>query len=190
MTDRGSEFHTFCKSGAEKCDMHFLVENEVISTKERVEKMEEKTRQSFSDLQKTLNDFIIEVRSYIGIQSHRDVDHQEVKSMVNRNTTDIGELKSAVKSISENSSNVSKAVVDINNNISKLTETLQTVNKAVLSKSEIEDIAQKAIIIEKSTKQDKWFESLPAKVSATVAVVSFIAFFTVKIVLLLLAVAP
>jgi len=191
MSGRESEFHSFCKSGSgEKCDMHFLIENETIANTKRLEKLEEKTRQSFSDLQKTLNDFIVEVRSYIGIQTHRDIDHQEVKSMVNKNTSDISDLKSIIKSISDNSTTVNKAVTDINDNIGKLASSIQIIDKSILSKRDVEDIAQKAVIFEKSSKQDKWFESLPAKVSAAVAVISFIAFFTVKIVLLLLAGTP
>jgi len=189
--DRGSEFHTFCNTAhGEKCDIHFLVENEVISNKERVEKMEEKTRQSFSDLQKILNDFIIEVRSYIGVQTHRDMDHQEVKMLVNKNTSDIGDLKSVIKSMSDNSNHIHNVVSNINTNIGKLTESIQTMDKRVISKDVIEDIAQKAVIMEKSAKQEKWFESLPARVSATVAVISFIAFFTIKIVLLLTVTTP
>lgn len=170
--------------------MHFLVENEVISNKERIEKMEEKTRESFNDLQKTLNAFIIEVRSYIGIQTHRDIDHQEVKMLVNKNASDINDLKSIIKSISDNSNHINSVVGNINTSIGRLTESIQTMDKRVLSKDIIEDIAQKAVIMEKSAKQEKWFESLPARISATVAVISFIAFFTIKIVLLLTAATP
>jgi len=168
--------------------MHFLVENEAFTNTKRLEKLEEKTRQSFSDLQKTLNEFIIEVRSYIGVQTHRDLDHQEVKVLVNKNTSDIGDLKSIIKSMSDNSTTMSRAVSDINNNITTLTSNIRIMDKAMLTKGDVESITQSAIITEKSNKQEKWFESLPAKVSAAVAVISFVAFFTVKIVLLLLAV--
>ena len=191
MADRTPEFRTFKKGDTgEKCSLHFLVENEVLSNTNRMEKIEENTRVSFSELQKTLNDFIVEVRSYIGSQGHRDKGYEEVRSLSTKNTSDIGDLKLDIKSMLDHSTHANKSIEDIKENIQKLTESIKTIDKTILTKSDVEDIAQKALVMEKSDKQQKWFDSLPAKISATVALVSFVAFFAIKIILLFMAVAP
>jgi methyl-accepting chemotaxis protein len=188
VSNKSPEFQTFCKNNhGEKCDMHFLVENEVISNKDRIEKMEEKTRQSFGELQKTLNEFVIEVRSYIGIQTHRDSDHQEVRGMTRKNSSEIGELKSAIGAISINSQIMAKSVGDISNNVKELNDSIQEIDKKILTKTDVQSIADNAIVKERASKQDKWFDSVPAKISATIAVVSFVSFFIVKIIMLLMA---
>ena len=186
MVSKSPEFHTFCKSdGEEKCNMHFLIENEVLSNRDRMEKMEEKTRHSLNDLQKTLGDFVIEVRSYIGIQTHRENDNHETKLLVSKNTSDIYEMKSAIKTMTDSTNHMSKAVMDMGDTINTMSESIQTINKNTLNRNDVEEIAQKIIVFDKNAKQEKWFESLPAKVSAGVAVISFVTFFTIKIVLLL-----
>lgn len=187
MVTKPPEFQTFCKNdGEEKCNMHFLIENEVLSNRDRMEKLEERTRQSLSDLQKTLSDFVIEVRSYIAVQVHRDNDNHETKILVNKNTSDIYDMKSAIKTITDNTTHMSDAVVNMGGTIKTLSETIQNIDKNSLSKKDVEEIAKNAIVLDKSVKQEKWFDSLPAKISAGIAIVSFVAFFTVKIVLLLM----
>jgi KaiC/GvpD/RAD55 family RecA-like ATPase len=177
MTDRSSGFASLCRgSSSEKCDLHFLVENEVAAQGRKMDKLEEASKVSFNDLHKTLNDFIVEVRSYIGSQSHKDRSFEEMRTMVNKNTSDINDMRLVLGSMTT-----------ISSNLQKLTEAIQIIDKSILTKSDVESITQTALVVEKSKKQDKWFDSLPAKVSAGVAVISFIAFFTIKIVLLLLA---
>lgn len=188
MSDRDTTFPSYCKGSSEKCDLHFLVENDVLTTKSRVEKLEENTKVSFEELQKTLNNFIVEVRTYIGSQAFRDRDQEDIRLTAKSNSSDIHELKSSIKSMIDSSVHTNKAINDINDNIKKLTESINDVDKVIVSKSDVVDIVDNALNEHKNVETDKWFEKLPAKVSAAMAVLTFIVYYTTKIVLMLMAI--
>ena len=56
-----------------------------------------------------------------------------------------------------------------------------------VKKLKITEIVNNAIVADKNQDKDRWFDTLWVKISAGVSVLSFIAFFTVKIVVTLLA---
>lgn len=188
--DNNTDFATFSRNKEQpgRCDLHFLVENEIMNNKSRVEKLEDKTRVSFQELQQTLNGFIVEVRSYIGTQGFRDREMDDIKKSGKDNSTDISDLKSSLKLIIENNVTLNKTISNINSNLHDLDVTVKKIDKSMVGKDEVSEIAKNVVINDKSENTQKWFDSLPAKLSAGMAVISFIAFFTTKIVMLLLGV--
>jgi len=188
MEKKGLDFKTLCAKDGERCDLHFLVENEVIQNKARVEKLESRTADSFMELNKSLNDLIVEMRTYVGSQEFRDNAQKEMKSLTRHNTEDITELKTSLNSLDIQIKNVNELNVKTNTLLQTLSDEIKALDKTVLSKNQITEVIKNVLISEKNTKSEQWFDSLPAKISAGVALLSFIAFFTIKIVVLLLSI--
>lgn len=188
MDNQSTDFKTLCAKGGERCDLHFLVENEVIQTKARVDKLEEKSANSYEVLNKTMNDMLVQMRTYMAQQEFRDAAQQDLKTMTLNNINDIVELKSSIKSVENQNKNVVDAIDKMAVSINTLSSDIKDMDKTVLGKDEVAEIVSNAIVADKNSSQNQWFESLPAKVSAGVAILSFIAFFTIKIVVMLLAI--
>lgn len=177
-----------CMHGeGEKCDLHFLMEKSVQDNENRVGNLEKSTKESFDNLNKSLSDFTLEVRTYINTQQYRERDQNELRDITKSNSNDISEMKASLKSVSEHYDQVSKSIDKINSSVMDLTTSMKDLDKTVLNKDDIIEMVENAMIKDKSEGRDKWFESLPAKISAGVAIFSFIAFFTVKMVVLLLS---
>lgn len=188
MDHKDTDFKTLCSSTTEKCDLHFLVEREVMQTKARVDKLEDRTSSSYDALNKTINDLALQMRTFMAQQEFRDTAHNDLKTMTLANITDINELKSSMKSVEDQNRSVVDAIGRIERSVNGLSNDIRDMDKTVMSKNEITDIVKNAIVADKNTGRDQWFESLPAKVSAGVALLSLIAFFTIKIVVMLLAI--
>jgi hypothetical protein len=188
MSDKNTDFNTFCVKGTgEKCDLHFLVENEILTAKGRLERLEDDTKVSFDELQKTLNNFIVEVRSYIGSQGFRDRDQDEVKSHTRTNTNEIIDLKISIKSMIDNSYHVTKTVSDLGDTVKTLSDTMKDMDRFHIRKDDVIEIVDNIINKDKNISNQKWFESIPAKISATATVVSVFLFYTIKIILMIMA---
>lgn len=178
-----------CMHGeGEKCDLHFLMEKSVMDNENRIEKLEKSTNESFDNLNKNFSDFTLEVRTYINTQQYRERDQNELRDITKSNSNDISEMKASLKSVSEHYDQVSKSIDKINGSVMDLTTSMKDLDKTVLSKDNVVEMVENAMIKDKNTGREKWFDSLPAKISAGVAIFSFIAFFTVKIVVLLLSI--
>lgn len=188
MESKPTDFKTLCAKGGERCDLHFLVENEVIQTKARVEKLEEKAAIDRDSTNKQINELSLQMKTYFAEQKYRDSEQKDVKGMTQGNTNDINELKSSIKSVEDRSKNVVEAIGRMERTVSALSSDIKDMDKTIINKDQVSEIVKNAIVDDKNTGRDKWFESLPAKVSAGVALLSFIAFFTIKIVVMLLAV--
>lgn len=188
MDKRPTDLKTIHSSSEQKCDLHFLVESEIFQTKERVEKLENKIDSSYDTLNRNINDLVLQMRTYMAQQEFRDSAQKDVKTMTLNNSGEISELKSSIKSVKDQNKSVVDAIGRMESTISTLSGNIRDMDKTVISKDEITDIVKNAIVADKNVGRDQWFESLPAKVSAGAAVLSFIAFFTIKIVLMLLAV--
>jgi hypothetical protein len=187
--ERNTDFKALCATkGGVHCDLHFLVENEVMQTSKRVDKLEEKTTNSFDTLSVSLNDMVIQMKTFINSQEFRDKSSSEMRTLTLENTTDINDLKSSLKSVVEHNKNVTDVLAKIDRDISSISGDIKDLDKTVLGRDEVTSIVKNAIVVDKNSGRDQWFESLPAKVSAGVALISFIAFFTIKIVVMLLAI--
>ena len=183
MESKNTELPLFkCSGGSEKCDLHFLVENEIISTKGRLDSLERNSSESFKDMQRTLSDFANEVRTYMGIQGFRDRDHDEVKNITKTNTSEIHDIKATLKILVDSGDNTKKSMSEIKDSISDLTRTMKDIDKSIVSEDRISKMVKSAITEEAKSRKDKWFEAVPAKLSVTVAAISFIAFFIFELV--------
>ena len=177
-----------CIGGSgERCDLHFIVENEVVQTKHRVDKLEKRTDESYSTLTTTLNDLSLKMGTYIATQEYKDTASQEMRNKTLNNSEEINELKSTVKSVEEHNKSVSESLSRIDRNLSILSNDFKDMDKTIVDKEGITEIVNNAIVADKNQDKDRWFDTLWVKISAGVSVLSFIAFFTVKIVVTLLA---
>lgn len=169
------------------CELHFLVANEMAYANKRMEKLEEKTDDSLQELGKSLNDLTLQVNTFVGTQTYREKSQDEMDKATLKNTTDIGELKSSLKSVENQNGSILASVDKLEKTMSRMSTDIKEIDKTMLEKDDVTEIVKNTIMAEKNIDQGKWFESLPAKVSAGVAVLSFISFFTIKIVVMLLA---
>ena len=186
--DTPTELRSIYGAGGEKCDLHFIVENEVVQTKKRVDKLEEKTVNSYDQFNSTINDLVVQMRTYMGQQEYRDTAQQDLKVTTNKNVGEINDLKSSIKSVENQNRGVVDAIGKLENTISGLAVDMKDMDRKVLGKEQITEIVTNAIVADKNSGREQWFQSLPAKVSAGAAVLTFISYFTVKIVIMLLAI--
>ena len=175
------------RSGGERCDLHFLVENEIIQTKSRVDKMDEKFNSSVEALNKSMNDLMVEMRDYTTSQRYRDDHQQEMKATTSTNTSEINELKSSLKSVEGQNKVVIDAIDAMRKGIGELSTDIKSIDRTVLSKEDVTEIVKNIITHEKSITSEKWIDSLSAKIAALLSVVSFVTFFTLKVITMLLA---
>jgi len=188
MEGKSSEFKSLCSSSGKKCDLHFMMENEVLQTKERVDRLDERQTMSYDALKTSITDLVMQMRTYMAQQEFRDALQQDVKSMTMNNADDINELKSSIKSVESQIKSVGSAVVRMERSIISLSVDIKDLDKTVLNKGQIIEVVRNSIVADKNTERGQWFESLPAKASAGVAILSFITFFTIKIVVMILAI--
>lgn len=182
-SNKNTELPLFkCGGGGEKCDLHFLVENEIISTKNRLDSLEKNSNESFKEMKKSLNEFIGEVRTYIGIQAFRDKDHDDVKSDTKSNTAEIHDIKISIRTLLDSNDNVKRSMDDINDSIRNLSVSIKDMDRSIVSEDRISKMVKSAITEDANSRKDKWFETVPAKLSVTVAAISFVAFFIFELV--------
>ena len=148
--------------------------------------MEEKCHYRSNEISNSITDLIVQMNTYIGSQEYRDLAQKEMRDLTLKNTDDINQLKSSLKSVEDKTNVVSVTVDKIDTNLDKISDNLKDMDRAVLSKDEVKDIVKHTLLSDKNISNNAWFSSLPAKVSAGVAVLTFITFFTIKIVMILL----
>lgn len=164
------------------------LQHELHKVKTDVDKVEDKYTKSYNSLNTTLNDMKTQMDHHIMEAGYKGRQEEEMNTMTKKNADDIGELKSSVKSVEESNSSIKTSIDILSHEFKEMGRTITNMDKKLLDKGDVTEIVDNAIIKDKTDYQTKWFESLPAKVSAGVALISFIAFFTIKIVLMLLAV--
>lgn len=175
----------FPTNDGNKCDLHFLVESEINRSNENFYQLEERQVKSFESLNSSIMALTVQMKTFLAQQEFRDNENKEVKIMTLNNTNDINDLKSSLKSVHEHNKNVVDAISRMDATIGELSSEIRGINKTILGKEDVENVARMAISDEKSSSSDEWYKTLPAKVSATVAVLSFVLFYAIKIVTLL-----
>lgn len=173
--------------GGDKCNLHFIVENEIMSTKGRLDKFEERTSKTFTDLQRSFTDLSTDVKTFMSSQNYRDREYDRMGNETKANTNDISDIKSSLKLLIDSNTNVTRSVVDISDTLRSLNSTMVNMDKSIVSKDEINNIVKSAIIEEDHTRKTKWFDSVPAKISTIVAVLTFAAYWIGKLIILILA---
>ena len=174
-------------SGGEKCDLHLIIENEVLQNKRRVEKLEERTTQSFELVNKSLGDLIVRINTYIGSQEYRDMTQMEMKTLTLKNTEEIGDLKSTIKSIGVQNDSVVRSLNKIDANMDTISKNIASMDKTILGREEVVEVVEKWILEDKNTDNTRWMDSLPAKVSAAMTVLTFISYMVVKVITMMMA---
>jgi chromosome segregation ATPase len=185
--EKDIQYPCFSNSKGEKCDLHFTFQNEVTKNKRDLDKLESKTTHKLEELRESIESFRNEFKEYVFERKHMEKDYGRVEETTKSNTIDISDIKSSLKDVVNHYDNVNKSIFEINENIKLLSDNIRAIDKTILSKQDVIDIVENRLLIEKSRGTDRLFDSLPAKISAGVAFLSFIAFFTLKIVVLLLS---
>jgi len=190
------------KSG-DRCDLHFVVENEVLQTKSRVDKLEEKTQQNIDDIKSSINELVVEMKTYMSTQQSenkfKDESSKDMRELTIHNSSEINDLKVSLKSAMSNHDIITNTIHDMgesmksisrdtNEGMKSISRDISNMDRLILTKTDVVDIVKTTILEEKTSGRDRWVDSLPAKVSAAAAVLTFTTYFTVKIVVMLLAI--
>lgn len=184
-----TEFRTLCGLPGrdnQKCDLHFVVENEISRNKRDMEEFKKDSKQDIHDIKDSLNNLIVDVKSNMKSQELRDEVQDELKKSYKQNTEDINDLKSKIVSISESQRSLIDTVDNIDRKIGDIGTSLKDIDKERINKEDVNDIVENIITRENNIRSNNFFNTLPGKISAFIGVLTFISYFVFEIMKLII----